>query len=429
MDRPPRIFTLRTPTVLPLAGAAVASPKARLFVPIPGNMFAEVDQDLQEGDVVRSEIQICMTGHWEHPWYGAFDIFVKHLTQMKQNHRQRKGKLVVDYQHSSYSSDPDEAIAAGWATKGKPLRVDDFDLDGEVRKGMWLSVDWTAKAVERIRAREYRFTSPTIEWESKDRETGEDVGTLLDSVALTNQPWIEGMEAVSLTRPRVFYSVPAEEVSKPEGGGNEMDKEIREALGLAEDAVVTIEHLRKYVEMQDQDPVEGGGGGGGDPADPQPPVQARRLNPSRDPNAEPSVLATTLPGGIVVVDGMVQLSAEQYTVLQTNVSAGVAAAKSLKKMTAQKLVDDAITARKLLPAERESYLELAQSNLKMAEKLLAARVPLSDTLFAETGSGEAGEGGDDDKSLALAEFRANQGFYENLGITEKDAEEFAPLMK
>ena len=79
-----------------------------------------------------------------------------------------------------WSSPDGTAPAAGWITA----------LEAVEGEGIYATVEWTAKAAEFIKAKEYRYMSPVIFISDDDRRA-----VKLASVALTNTP---AMEALSL---------------------------------------------------------------------------------------------------------------------------------------------------------------------------------------------------------------------------------------
>jgi len=93
-------------------------------------------------------------------------------------------------------------------------------------------VEWTAKAAEYLKNKEYRYLSPVVLVRKRDQKA-----TAIHSVALTNTPAIDGMFAL-------VNSLDIEDISE---GGNIMDlKELAKALGLPETA--TEEEIKKAVE-------------------------------------------------------------------------------------------------------------------------------------------------------------------------------------
>ena len=134
---------------------------------------------------------------------------------MMQYFNERKLDLVIDYEHQTL--DGVQAPAAGWIKK----------LTFKENDGIYATVEWTDKAKEYLKNKEYRYISPVV---LKRKDDGRAVR--LHSAGLTNTPAIDGMEAI---------------INKlDDDGGNEMDlKQIAQALGLAEDA--TIEQIAEAV--------------------------------------------------------------------------------------------------------------------------------------------------------------------------------------
>jgi len=206
---------------------------------------------LAEGEEKRSsEIQIALTGTWEHAWYGEFSIEEEDLDQMVANFEGGERDVVVDYQHGSTAMDPEAGKAAGWV---KSL--------AKKEKGtqLWATVEWTDKAVEYIEAEEYKYISPEFEQNAKDK-LGEKIGTVLYAVALTNRPFLEGMAPVMLSESieaPAFYrltapgSTPAKRPNT-EGGNRMEDARIREILGLNEGTEITDEHRAQALTKLDE---------------------------------------------------------------------------------------------------------------------------------------------------------------------------------
>ena len=137
-----------------------------------------------------SVIQVFRTGIWKHPIYGKFTITDDDLRAMVDNFKKYKKlptELVVDFEHMSAVGNQ-VSPAAGWVK------------DLEARDGKLLAtVEWTDKAASMIKAKEYRFISPEWHMHAKDKESGKDIGPMLLSIALTNRPFIEGMQPVMLS--------------------------------------------------------------------------------------------------------------------------------------------------------------------------------------------------------------------------------------
>ena len=139
---------------------------------------------------------------------GEFDVDGESFSAMKAQIAQRGVDLVVDYEHQTLTGE--QAPAAGWV---KELFLD----DGQIKA----RVEWTDRAKAYLSNREYRYLSPVITVRKADNKA---MG--LHSIALTNTPAIENMEAI------------VNSLNFEEGGQNTMDfmKELAKLLGLGEDA-------------------------------------------------------------------------------------------------------------------------------------------------------------------------------------------------
>ena len=139
---------------------------------------------------------------------GDFDVDEESLRLMKEGIAQHGVDVVVDYEHQTL--DGVQAPAAGWV---KDLSIQDGHIVAKV--------EWTDRAAEYLKNREYRYLSPVITVRKADRKA-----TGLHSLALTNTPAIDHMD------PIVNSST-----YNDKGGQHTMDpKELAKLLGLPEDA-------------------------------------------------------------------------------------------------------------------------------------------------------------------------------------------------
>ena len=137
---------------------------------------------------------------------GEFDVDGESFAAMKAQIAQRGVDLVVDYEHQTLTGE--QAPAAGWV---KELFLD----DGQIKA----RVEWTDRAKAYLENREYRYLSPVITVRKADNKA---MG--LHSIALTNTPAIENMEAI------------VNSLDYEEGGQNTMNefmKKLAALLGLA----------------------------------------------------------------------------------------------------------------------------------------------------------------------------------------------------
>jgi phage I-like protein len=146
---------------------------------------------VDETDLKVSTIQVFRTGKFKHPVYGQFTITPEDLSAMVANFKANRPKspteLVVDYEHMS-AMGSQVSPAAGW--------VKSLEVRGNA---LFATVEWTDKAAEMVKSREYRFISPEWHMHYRDKESGKDLGPTLMAIALTNRPFIEGMAPVMLS--------------------------------------------------------------------------------------------------------------------------------------------------------------------------------------------------------------------------------------
>ncbi len=158
---------------------------------------------------------------------GPFSVDAAMMKQMVDACISSKVAIPVDYEHASVFSD--RAPASGWIEPGN-LEVRKTE-DGQHK--LWGKIDWTPNAADQVRAREYRYLSPTIVFNTRDRKTAEMTGASLHSVALTNKPFLEELPEVRLN------SVPGKFVFAEERKSTAMNEEARKAMiaafGLPED--------------------------------------------------------------------------------------------------------------------------------------------------------------------------------------------------
>jgi len=140
---------------------------------------------------------------------GTFGVFKGHSSgapfemnrevfdQIEKNFRDYSADVVLDYEHASEMSVSDspskakgEAVAAGWI-KDIQSRPD----------GLYGLVAWTDSAREKIKKQEIRFISPAIRFGAKHWKSGEPIGAVLSSAALTVRPYLRDLPAALASDP------------------------------------------------------------------------------------------------------------------------------------------------------------------------------------------------------------------------------------
>lgn len=159
---------------------------------------------------VPEEIKILPLGH-VHSQKGDFEVDDESVELIRKQFKSRRLDIVIDYEHQTLKDI--QAPAGGWIKdiyKGE---------DAIVAK-----VQWTDKAKDYLKNKEYRYLSPVVLVRKKDRKAA-----AIHSVALTNTPAIDGM----------FALVNSDDITDFEENKEEkqMDmKELAAILGLPETA-------------------------------------------------------------------------------------------------------------------------------------------------------------------------------------------------
>jgi len=173
--------------------------------------------------------QIGLTGTWKGHAFGEFSLDQKLFDQIKGNFAAKSNDVVVDYDHKSLSFFAKDSKAGGW--------IKDVEIRSPGKTAtLHALIDWTDSAREQIDAKEFRYLSPTFCFDATDPVTGKKVGGVLDSVALTNRPFLDELPEIQQAMlDRLFANHPKVEQTAM----NETElKALRVTLGLPDDASV-----------------------------------------------------------------------------------------------------------------------------------------------------------------------------------------------
>lgn len=161
-------------------------------------------------------------GKYFHPEYGEMDLGLEKIQVYADsvNNNVRGIELDIDYDHKQDVAKGREA--AGWVKKA------------EVRNdGLWLFVEWTKTAFEKIKEKAYKYFSPEFasEWQDPKGVVHKDV---LFGGGITNRPYLKNLLPLNLSE--LSFGEDGEgKVNPQDNKGDEVDmKKLREALGLAE---------------------------------------------------------------------------------------------------------------------------------------------------------------------------------------------------
>jgi len=165
-----------------------------------------------------SWVHAMSLGTKKHPQYGDLDFTPERIKRFADsvNSRVRGIDPDIDYDHKAKIDE-----AAGWVKQAE-ARND----------GLWLFVEWTKTAAEKIKEKAYRYFSPTYhdEWVDANGVKHTDV---VFGGALTNRPFLKDLVPVNLSE---LVGEPPVVPNQPKEGEGMDPKKLRLTLGLAEDA-------------------------------------------------------------------------------------------------------------------------------------------------------------------------------------------------
>ncbi len=144
--------------------------------------------DFPEVDFTRPVLEAVVTNFRKHPSYkaGADGVGIEPV-------------VPFDYEHASELDPTSGSIPVNGAPA--PAWVLELDVrnaeDGTAE--LWALAKLGTKAREQIKAGEYRWTSVAVWRNAVHPVTGDPVGPVLTSVAFTNHPFIQGMQAIAAT--------------------------------------------------------------------------------------------------------------------------------------------------------------------------------------------------------------------------------------
>lgn len=211
---------------------------------MPNYTFKEIDVDNF------ATVQLLRAGKFSHGVFGKLEITTDTLKELKKNFDSnvRRVKLAVDYFHNSLEE------AAGWI-ESVELREGNTEL--------WINVDWTENAREKILLKEVRYLSADFKFHYVDSETGKEFGAVLSGAGLTNRPHIKDMKAIFSEQEQNLNKKKENEMPKFDdvlASLSELTKEekvkLSEKLGLNEDIKLSESKAKEEKEKAEKAKAE-----------------------------------------------------------------------------------------------------------------------------------------------------------------------------
>jgi phage I-like protein len=162
-----------------------------------------------------SWIQAFPYGKYDHPVYGEIEFDSTKAAAVAQNFATnvRGTEIDIDYDHKAHGGE-----AAGWVRNAEARPT-----------GLYIAVEWTKKAAQKIKDKEYKYFSPEFADEWKHPKTGQVIKNVLFGGGITNRPFLKDILPLNMSE----LGMPSERLQEGKG----MDpKELRKLLGLPEDA-------------------------------------------------------------------------------------------------------------------------------------------------------------------------------------------------
>lgn len=312
-------------------------PDVAFVVDAPTSLAAGIDPP-------RSRIQVAQLGSYSDPRYGAFTITAGEVANW--------ATLLADYFQGRVPIDLDHATDKGGASEAAAWIV------GLSRSGddVFADVEWTPTGESAVREKRYLYISPTFVSDLKDQQ-GRSRGPALLRAALTNNPFLRQMPAVSLSAAQLAHRIGGPPDSPP--AMSDLLKTLAKLHGLPEDA-----DEAKVLEA----------------------VTAAKAKLDAPPPKDDTV---TLEAA-AAREGKVLLSAEQVTRLTEDAAKGVKAETDLAAMTFDAAYKAALAKGCLdaRPETRELHASIYAVDRVQSLKLLESLPPGVVNLTA------CGEGGD-----------------------------------
>jgi len=134
---------------------------------------------LKQADGPATEFQLLPLGRIELDGDSPVMLDAAGIAEIIEAFSKRGNDMVVDYEHQTMQDV--EAPAAGWIK----------NLVDRGTEGLWAVVDWTKRAAEYLKNREYRYFSPVFWYEEDTRRIFK-----IENVALTNFPKINNLKPI-----------------------------------------------------------------------------------------------------------------------------------------------------------------------------------------------------------------------------------------
>lgn len=152
-------------------------------------------------------IQIAKCGHFV-VGDRSFDVTPETLRSVAANFKATQNKRIpIDFEHASV----EEPSQGNIPQVGVPAQGWVLDVDARADGTLWGYVELLPLALSYVKGKQYKYISPVIWFNARDRNTGKPIGAWLDSIALTNKPRMDGMMPLAAKNIRGMAMTPPHE--------------------------------------------------------------------------------------------------------------------------------------------------------------------------------------------------------------------------
>lgn len=312
-----------------------------------GNSYLVDLATIKLDDDDTSWVQAFPVGIWHHPKHGKIEMTPERAARFAANVNAgvRGQELDIDYDHKEKTNE-----ASGWV-KAAQAKAD----------GLWLKIQWTAEAAQKIKQKAYRYFSPEYLDEWEEPRTKSRIKDVLLGGALTNRPFLKGILPVNLSE--VLSN------TKAHNDGGKMNwEEIRAMLGLAEgtpEDTVKAEFAKRLAPVASDNPPPTP-----EPTPPTPPTPP--TEPEPEPQTPPTQPATPQLVSAAELQAQVAKLAESDPVIR-------AMSEQIDKLSAAaKLSEIAV---KLNSLETEKVAITPAAATKLRDLMVEAPSALGEKIF------------------------------------------------
>jgi phage I-like protein len=283
---------------------------------------------------------------------------------MVANFERRSTDILVDFDHASVFDG--DTRAAAWISD---VEVRDDGLYGRIS-------DWTSAGEDAFANRDFRYISPVYFLESEDKQ-GEAAGAYVHSVAITNLPYFDEGEVDAIgNRAGDPSDDDAPDDPSPQDDPDPMNERQKLARNLGLDDDASWDDIHAEIDRRESEDGEDDDSEGDEEA---PDASGDDSGDGEEPGAD----APEEEAGEESED-------EELTEAKVNSILDERLAERDGETKAQALVSAAIEAEKILPAQREIYLNSARADYEATKEQLGNMDPGSASPErVTTGSGGA----------------------------------------